>query len=66
MPRKEGKPGPKGNGPVPHNDEFGFREPTMADLYRLIEGRLDKSDRSLERMISHFDQQDKKLDELME
>ena len=35
----------------------------MADIYRLFEGRYD---RQLNRMKSHFDQQDKKLDELIE
>ena len=47
---------PEGNGPVPHQDEFGSREPTRVDLYKMFEERFDRTDKSL----------DKKLDELME
>ena len=44
MPRIKSKAVPEGNGPVPHHDEFGFDEPTMADLYRMIKERFDRSD----------------------
>ena len=56
----------EGNDPVPHHDEFGSRAPTMADLYRIGKEQVGKSDSNLERMKNHFDQQDEKLDELME
>ena len=64
MPRKRSKAVPEGSGPVPHHDEFGSDQPTMADLYRMIEERFDKSDRNLDKMKGH--QQDETLDELME
>ena len=51
-PQKQGKSFPEGNGPVPHHDEFGSREPTMADVYRMFE-ELDRMDKSLD-MISEL------------
>ena len=56
MPRKWSKAVPEGNGCVPYHDEFRSDQPTMAELYRMI----------VERMKSQFDQQDEKLDGLME
>ena len=68
MPRNWSNTVPEGNGPVPHQDEFGSDQLTiMAHLYRVNKGRFDQSDRYLDRMKSHFDQQeDTKLDEFME
>ena len=66
MLRKKSKAVSEGNGPVPHQDEFGADKPTMADLYRMTKERCDQSDRYLHRMEGHFDQQDTKLDELTE
>ena len=63
MPRNRSEAVPEGNDPVPHQDEFGPDQPTMADLYQMIEERFD---RQLNLIKSHFDQQDEKLDELME
>ena len=37
MPRKQDKAVPKGNGPIPHQDEFGADEPTLAGLLLYIE-----------------------------
>ena len=37
MLQKQDKTVPEGNGPVPHHDELGSREPTMADLYEMFE-----------------------------
>ena len=65
MPRKESKAVPEGNGPVPCQDKFGSGQPTMADLHRMIEERFDHLDRYLDRMKNHFDQQEKKLHELI-
>ena len=53
MPRKQGKAVPEGNGPVPQQDEFGPDQPTLVDIYRLLEERFD---RQLNLMKSHFDQ----------
>ena len=50
MPRKQGKAISESNGPVPYHDEFGSREPMMADLYRMFEKQFDRTDKNLERM----------------
>ena len=50
MPRKWSKAVPEGNGPVPHHDEVGPDQPTMADLYRMIEEIFDKSGRKLDKL----------------
>ena len=60
MPRNRSKAVPESNGPVPHHDEFGPDQPTMADIYRLFEERLD---RQLNRMKSHFDRLTEKIKE---
>ena len=49
--RKKKKSVPEGNGPVPHHDEFGSGKPTMADLYRVLEERSDKSDTQLDKRV---------------
>ena len=61
MPRNWSKAVPEGNGPVPQHNEFRPDQPTLADIYRLAEERFG---RQLEIMESHFNQQDKHLDEL--
>ena len=63
MPRKQSKTVSEGNDSVPHHNEFGFGEPTMADLYRMLEENFD---RQVDRMRSDFDQQDKKFSKLTE
>ena len=40
MPRMENKAVPKGNGPVPQQEELGSGEPTLADFYRLFKERF--------------------------
>ena len=42
MPRKWSKGVPESNGSVPHHDEFGSDQPTMADLYRMSKERFDR------------------------
>ena len=59
MPRKQGKAVPEDNGPVPQHDEFGLDQPTLVEIYRLLEERFDRLQNL---MKSHFDQ----LDEFME
>ena len=53
IPRNRSKTVPEGNGPVPKHDEFGPDQPTLADMYRLFEERID---RQLNQMKSHFDE----------
>ena len=50
MPRKWSKAVPKGNGPVPYHDQLGSREPTMVDLKKMFEVKIDRMDKDLERM----------------
>ena len=63
MPRKESEAIPEGNGPVPQEEGFGSGEPTLADLLRLFEKKID---RRLKIMQSCFDRWDRKLDETQE
>ena len=50
MPRNCSKAVPEGNGPIPHQDEFGSREPIMADFYRTIKELFDASDWKLDKL----------------
>ena len=61
LPRKESEPVSKGNGPVPQQEEFGYGELTLADVYRLFEEKFDKQ---LKIMESCFDRRDRKLDKM--
>ena len=54
---------PEGNGPVPQPEEFGFDQPTLANVYRRFEERFG---RQLEMVKSRLGQQEKKLNGLME
>ena len=58
MPRKQGRAVPKGNGPVPQHDEFGPDQPTLEDIHRLFEERLD---RQLNQKKIHFDDLTEKI-----
>ena len=62
MPRNWSKVVPEGNAPVRH-DKVGPNQPTLADLYQMIEERFGRQQKHMER---HFDQQDQKSDKLME
>ena len=42
MQQNQGKAVPEGDGPVPRHDKFGPDQPTLADIYRLFEERLDR------------------------
>ena len=66
MPRNWSKAVPEGNGPVPHQTKFGSAQSTIANLYQLIKELSNRSDSNFDRMRSHFDQQDEKLDGCME
>ena len=48
MPRKESKAIPEGNDPVSQQEEFGSGEPTLADVYGMMEKLFDISDRKVE------------------
>ena len=63
MPRDWSKTVPEGNGPVSQHDKLGPDQPTLVDIHRLFEERFDSQ---LNMMRRYFDQQDEKLDELME
>ena len=53
MPRKQSKAG--GNGSLPYHGGLGLGEPAMAELYRMLEERNDRIDRTFDRMTSRFD-----------
>ena len=68
MPRKESEAVLEGNGPVPQQEEIGYGEPTLADVYRLLEERFDQQqermDSFFDAMDSCFDRWNRKLDEI--
>ena len=68
MPRKESEAVTEGNGPVPQQEELGSGEPTLADVYRLFEGKIDRQQKRMDRffdgMDSYFDRWNRKLDEI--
>ena len=67
IPRKESKTVPEGNdGSVSQQEEFGSDQPTLADMYRMFKERFDQPNRYWDSMKSHFDQLEKKLDEMVE
>ena len=50
MPRKESEAVPKGNGLAPQQHKFDSGQPTLADVYRMIEELFDKSNKRLEKL----------------
>ena len=54
MPRKESEAVPEGNGPVPQQEEFGSGQPTLADVYRMMEELFDRSDKKLKEMVEEM------------
>ena len=54
MPKNRSKAVPEGNSPVPHHDEFGSDQPTMADLHRLIIERFDRSDKQFNELTERL------------
>ena len=61
MLQKESKAIPKGNGPVPQQEEFGSDEPTLADVYRTFKERFDRWDRKLDEMAGDWRSMDQRL-----
>ena len=64
MPRNRSKAVPKDNDPFPHHDEFGSSEPTMAELYRMLEGRFDRLDKQLDELIGKMRATNQRLADL--
>ena len=50
MPREESEAVPQDNGLVPQQEEFGSSQPTLVDIYRMVEKLFDKPDRRLEKL----------------
>ena len=61
MPRNWNKAVPEGNGPIPHQDEFGSHEPTMADFYRMIKEPYDESDMKLDKLAEKMRESKQRL-----
>ena len=66
MPRNWSEAVPEGYDPIPQQEEFVSGQHTLAGVYRMFKERFDQSGRYWDNLKSHFDQQEKKLDELME
>ncbi|CAN0038774.1 unnamed protein product, partial [Ascophyllum nodosum] len=55
MPRNWSEAVPEGSGPVPQQEEFGGDDqPTLADVYRMIEELFDKSGRKLDELTENL------------
>ena len=63
MPRKKSEAVPEGNGPVPQQEEFGSDKPTLVNIYRLFEERLNRQQK---KMATCSDRWDRKLDKMAE
>ena len=50
MPRKESEVVPEGNRPVHQREEFGSGQPTLEDVYRVLEEEFRKIDSYLDQM----------------
>ena len=61
MPRKESKAIPEDNDPVSQQEEFGSDQPTMADVYRMIEELFDKLDRKLYELTENLRATDQRV-----
>ena len=55
---------PEGNGPVPQQDEFESDQPTLADVYRMMEELFDKSGRKLDELTEEMRVADQRLPSL--
>ena len=72
MPRKESEAVSEGNEPVPQQKKFGSGQPTLADVYRMMDELFDIWDRESEELFDRwdreleelFDRSDKKLEEM--
>ena len=54
MPRKEGEAVPEDNDLVPQKEQFGSDQPTLTDLYRMVEELFVKSDRKLDELTENL------------
>ena len=63
-PRNRSKAVPEGNGPFPHHDEFGSGEPTMAEVYRMLEELFDRSDKQLDELKRKMGETNQRLADL--
>ena len=63
MPRNRSKAVPEANGPVPQHDKFGPDQPTLVDIHRLFEEKIDGQ---LNLMKCHFDELDKLMEKMRE
>ena len=61
MLRKESEAVPKGNGPVPQQEDFGSGELTLADVYRMFNERFDRWDRKLDDISGDWRSMDQRL-----
>ena len=56
MPRKESEAVPEGNGPILQQEEFGFGQPTMEDVYRMMKEDFDRWDTKLDEISDKMEE----------
>ena len=56
MPRKESEAVPESNGPIIQQEEFGSGQPTMEDVYRVMEEAFDRWDRKLDEISNKMEE----------
>ena len=64
MLRNWSKAVPEGNGTVPQQEEFGSDQPTLADVYRMIEELFDKSSRKMDELAEEMRETDQRFTSL--
>ena len=53
MPRKGSEAVPESNGAVSQQGEFRFDQPTLPDVYRMMEELFNKSDRKMDELAKN-------------
>ena len=56
MPRKESEAVSEGNGPVPQQEEFGSRQPTLEEISQMNKETPEVCNRSLNKMEKHTEE----------
>ena len=61
MPRSWSKAVPEGNGPAPQQEKLVSDQPTLADVYRMLEELFDKLDRKIDELVEEMRVTDHRL-----
>ena len=60
MPRKESEAVPVDNDPVHQREEFGSGQPTLVDIYRMVEELFEESEWRFEKLTEHLRSMDQR------